>query len=211
MSEPGHDHRRSLISIKDIPRVNMDMFEPVTIETSRLRLRPLQQEDAPAFFEVWSDPEAMRYFSFSPMQNLGQAEARVADKLKSLSDGTSVICVIESMDTHDVLGDCALFNGVANCQRADIGFCLRRKYWGKGYMLEAADALIEHGFNNAGLRRIEADVDPGNRSSIQLLERLGFQREGYLRERWMIDGEAMDTVLYGLLRSDRLSNSTARA
>ena len=187
------------------------MFEPVTIETSRLRLRPLQQEDAPAFFEVWSDPAAMRYFSFTPMQTIEQAQARVADKLKSLSDGNSVICVIESIDTQDVLGDCALFNGVQKCQRADIGFCLRRKYWGRGYMLEAANALIEHGFENAGLRRVEADVDPGNRSSIQLLERLGFQREGYLRERWMIGGEPMDTVLYGLLRRDRRSSGNIEA
>lgn len=181
----------------------MDMFEPVTIDTKRLRLRPLQQDDASIFFEVWSDPEAMRYFSFLPMQNMEQAHARVVEKLQSLGDGNSMICVIELLDTKEVLGDCTLFGGVAHSQRAEIGFCLRRRYWGNGYMAEAADALIEHGFNHAGLRRIEADVDPRNLSSIQLLERLGFKREGYLRERWMIGGEALDTVLYGLLRSDR--------
>ncbi|RUL75926.1 GNAT family N-acetyltransferase [Dyella choica] len=179
------------------------MFEPVILDTRRLLLRPLRKEDASIFFEVWSDPEAVRYFSFPPMQDVEQAHARVADKLQSSSDGNSVICVIESKDTGEVLGDCALFNGVSHSRRAEIGYCLGRKYWGKGYMVEAADALIEHGFKQAGLRRIEADIDPRNLPSIQLVERLGFKREGYLRERWMIGGEVADTVLYGLIHSDR--------
>lgn len=184
----------------------MDMFKPVSMDTKRLRLRPLRQEDASVFFEVWSDPEAMRYFSFLPMQVREQAEARVADKLQSLNAGSSVTCVIELADTGEVLGDCALFNGDAHSQRAEISFCLRRKFWGQGYMVEAARALVEHGFKNVSLRRIEADVDPRNLSSIQLLERLGFKREGYMRERWIIGGEVMDTAFYGLLRSDFASN-----
>lgn len=185
------------------------MFKPVSIDTRRLRLRPLRQDDAAVFFEVWSDPEAMRYFSFLPMQDMEQARARVADKLQSLDDGSSVTCVIELKDSGEVLGDCALFNGVAHSQRADIGFCLRRKYWGNGHMVEAASALIEHGFKNIGLRRIEADVDPRNLASIKLLERLRFKREGYLRERWVIGGEVMDTAFYGLLRSDWLDVNQA--
>ncbi|GLQ88321.1 GNAT family N-acetyltransferase [Dyella flagellata] len=179
------------------------MFEPVTIDTKRLRLRPLRKEDASAFFEMWSDPETVRYFSFPPMQDIEQAHARITDKLQSSSNGHSVTCVIESRDTGEVIGDCGLFNGVSLSRRAEIGYCLGRKYWGKGYMAEAADALIEHGFKQAGLHRIEADIDPRNLPSIQLIERLGFRREGYLRERWLIGGEVADTVLYGLIQSDR--------
>jgi [ribosomal protein S5]-alanine N-acetyltransferase len=179
------------------------MFEPVIIDTARLRLRPLRSDDASVFFAMWSDQEAVRYFSFAPMQNIEQAHARVAEKLQSASEGKSVIGVLESRDTGEVLGDCALFNGVSHSRRAEIGYCLARKHWGQGYMVEAADALLEHGFKQAGLNRIEADIDPRNLPSIRLVERLGFKREGYLRERWMIDGEITDTVLYGLIRSDR--------
>jgi [ribosomal protein S5]-alanine N-acetyltransferase len=179
------------------------MFEPITIDTKRLRLRPLQKDDAFIFFGMWSDPEVVRYFSFAPMQNIEQAHARVADKLQSASDGTSVTCVIESKDSREVVGDCGLFNGVLHSRRAEIGYCLGRQHWGKGFMAEAVDALIEHGFTRMGLRRIEADIDPRNRPSIQLIERLGFKREGYLRERWMMGDEVADTVLYGLIHSDR--------
>jgi [ribosomal protein S5]-alanine N-acetyltransferase len=111
--------------------------------------------------------------------------------------------VIESKDSREVVGDCGLFNGVLHSRRAEIGYCLGRQHWGKGFMAEAVDALIEHGFTRVGLRRIEADIDPRNRPSIQLIERLGFKREGYLRERWMMGDEVADTVLYGLIHSDR--------
>ena len=52
------------------------------------------------------------------------------------------------------------------------------------------------------LRRLEADVDPRNAASIRTLERLGFQREGFLRERWHVNGEIQDAIFYGLLRRD---------
>ena len=179
------------------------MFQPVTLMTARLRLRALRQEDAPAFFAVWSDPDAMRYFSFPPMQSLEQAQARIASKLQSQQDGQSLTCVIEVRSSQEVIGDCCLFDCRADQQRAEVGFCLNRRHWGYGYMNEAASVLIDYGFQQVGLRRLEADVDPNNLASIRLLERLGFQREGYLRERWMIAGETMDSLLYGLLRHER--------
>lgn len=70
------------------------MFQPVTLTTARLRLRALRQNHAPAFFAVWSDPEAMRYFSFASMHSLEQAQERIASKLQSLCDGRSLTCVI---------------------------------------------------------------------------------------------------------------------
>jgi RimJ/RimL family protein N-acetyltransferase len=180
------------------------MFDPIIVETKRLRLRPLREKDALAFFDMWSDPETVRYFSFPPMKGVEQAQMRIADKLQSSSNGKSVIFVIESKDSGEVLGDCGMHNGESRCQRAEIGYCLARQHWGRGYMTEAVDALIEYGFNKVGLRRIEAGIDPRNVPSIHLAERLGFRREGYLREHWVTgEGEVADTVLYGLIESDR--------
>jgi RimJ/RimL family protein N-acetyltransferase len=70
-------------------------------------------------------------------------------------------------------------------------------------MSEAAHAVIDHGFNTVGLRRLEADIDPRNLGSAKLLERLGFVREGLLRERWVVGDEISDSALYGLLKRDR--------
>jgi [ribosomal protein S5]-alanine N-acetyltransferase len=202
-------HGTLMIRLMDMGVLANDpMFaDSLTMDTQRLRLRPLRMDDAEDFFEIWSDNEAMRYFSFQPMHSIAQAEERIASKLQFSADRRDLICVVELQSTGEVVGDCALFNGVAHSQRAEIGFCLKRKHWGNGYMVEATAALIAHGFEQVGLRRLEADVDPRNQSSINLLERLGFKREGFLRERWMINGEAMDTVLYGLLRGEESLNA----
>lgn len=87
-------------------------------------------------------------------------------------------------------------------RRAEVGYALGRAYWGHGYIQEALHALLDYAFGVLGLHRIEADVDPRNAASIRTLERLGFQREGYLRERWQVGGEILDGVFYGLLQPD---------
>jgi RimJ/RimL family protein N-acetyltransferase len=66
-------------------------------------------------------------------------------------------------------------------------------------MGEALAALIDHSFGVLRLRRLEADVDPDNASSLRILGRLGFQREGLLRERWSVGGGIQDSVFLGLL------------
>jgi RimJ/RimL family protein N-acetyltransferase len=69
-------------------------------------------------------------------------------------------------------------------------------------MQEALKALLDFSFTDLNMHRIEADVDPRNASSAKTLERLGFQREGYLRERWLVGGEVQDALFYGLLRRE---------
>jgi len=69
-------------------------------------------------------------------------------------------------------------------------------------MHEALQALLEFGVGELDLNRIEADIDPRNSASARTLERLGFTKEGYLRERWIVGDEVSDTVIYGLLRRE---------
>lgn len=69
-------------------------------------------------------------------------------------------------------------------------------------MREALTALLDFAFGALDLHRLEADVDPRNAASVRTLERLGFRREGYLRERWLVGGEIQDALFYGLLRRE---------
>ena len=80
---------------------------------------------------------------------------------------------------------------------------MARARWGHGYMLGALRALVAIRVGELGLNRI----DPRNAASARSLERLGFVKEGHLRERWIVDGEVSDSDLYGLLRSDWLATS----
>ena len=76
-------------------------------------------------------------------------------------------------------------------------------------MHEALLALLDCGFGMLDLNRVEADIDPRNTGSQRSLDRLGFQREGLLRERWIVSGEVSDTALHGLLRRDWLARGGA--
>ncbi len=76
-------------------------------------------------------------------------------------------------------------------------------------MSQALQALLGYAFQTLDLNRLEADIDPRNLASAKTLERLGFQKEGHLRERWIVNDEVSDTALYGLLRREWLERSSA--
>jgi RimJ/RimL family protein N-acetyltransferase len=172
-------------------------FDQVTLKTKRLTLRPFRADDAEPLFAIFSDPVVMRYWSSAPWASVERAHAMIASDLKAMSAGEYLRLGLE-LDGR-VIGMCTLFDFNTQCRRAEIGYGMDSACWGSGYMHEALTALISYGFGELGLHRIEADVDPRNAGSVRSLERLGFVREGLLRERWIVEGEVSDSVVFGLL------------
>ncbi|NYH15824.1 GNAT family N-acetyltransferase [Paraburkholderia bryophila] len=183
----------------------MPFTERITLTTPRLILRAPRLDDAEALFAIWSDEQAMRYFSFPTMTRFEEATERMERLVKASAEGKDFVRMVELQSTGEVLGSCDLFHAEAQCRRAEVGFSLKRRHWGSGFMSEAASAVIEHAFGALNLRRLEADIDPRNTASARLLERLGFVREGLLRERWIVGDEVSDSALYGLIEGDRRS------
>jgi RimJ/RimL family protein N-acetyltransferase len=177
-------------------------FDQVKLRTTRLLLRPLGEADVPSLFEAFSDPRVMRYWSTPPWSSLDAARALVERDLKAMALGEYIRLGIERREDRRLLGNCTLFKIDGQCRRAEIGYGLAHFAWGNGYMHEALLALLELGFSELNLNRVEADIDPRNEPSARSLERLGFRREGYLRERWIVGAEVSDSALYGLLLSD---------
>jgi ribosomal-protein-alanine N-acetyltransferase len=172
------------------------------IETKRLRLRPLTREDAGALYDIFSSAAVMRYWSTGPWTGVAQAEKKIASILDGYESGEHFTYGIERKEDGQVIGTCALFNFVFPSRRADIGYALGEAHWAMGYMHEAMSAWVRHAFETLNLHRLEADIDPRNAPSAKTLERQGFVREGFLRERWIVGGEVSDTALYGLLAND---------
>jgi ribosomal-protein-alanine N-acetyltransferase len=186
----------------------MDSNTLPTITTSRLLLRWISEADIDALYDVFSDPQVMRYWSSGPLADK-QAAAEMQREIAASNQNNSLFkwgLALRESDT--VIGTVTLFNLNLSNGRAEVGYAMGRRYWGKGYMHEALQALLTHGFEVLGLRRLEADVDPRNSRSIRTLERLGFQREGFLRERWHVDGEIQDAIFFGLLRREWLKETT---
>lgn len=176
--------------------------------TSRLRLRRLTPDDAQAYFDVFSNADVMRYWSSPALTALAQAEEKVAGILEHYRKGDLFQLGVERKLDGQLIGTCTLHQIHEQNRRAEIGYALGRPFWGQGYMHEALVALIEHGFREMGLHRLEADIDPRNEASARSLERVGFQREGLLRERWIVDGEVSDSALYGLLAGEWRGTAT---
>jgi RimJ/RimL family protein N-acetyltransferase len=177
-------------------------FDRLTLRTDRLLLRPLRAADARAIFAIRSDPKVMRYASSLPLTSLDHAEAFIAREAAGMAAGESLRLGLQRLEDDTLIGTCILFYMNAQCRRAEIGYELRPDAWGRGYMHEALRALLHFGFTELQLNRVEADIDPRNVASARSLERLGFAREGLLRQRWIVDGEISDSALYGLLLSD---------
>jgi RimJ/RimL family protein N-acetyltransferase len=172
------------------------------LETERLRLRGLELSDAPALFEVFSNAEVARYLSHPAFRSVDEAAAMVTRNLGFAAEGSGYTWALALKSNDRAIGTGGLFAFNEQCDRAEIGYILGRAHWGRGLMHEALTALIDHAFGAMELRRLEADVDPRNAASLRSLERLGFQREGLLRERWVVAGEISDTAFLGLLRHE---------
>ena len=177
------------------------------ISTARLELRASTPADVDQIFAIFSDPEVTRYWSTPPMRSRDEAAAMVERAATHLAAGSGMSWVVCRREDARVMGTCSLFHFHEQNDRAEIGYGLGRTYWGNGHMSEALTALIEYAFAGMDLRRLEADTDPRNAASIRLLERLGFSREGLLRERWVVAGVVSDSLLLGLLRSEWMARA----
>jgi [ribosomal protein S5]-alanine N-acetyltransferase len=144
----------------------------------------------------------MRYWSSPPLKDREAARTLLSDIHDKFQRREYFQWGIARLKDDTLIGISTLFHVESNNHRAEIGYALGREHWGSGYIQEAVRALLGYAFSELNLHRIEADVDPRNKASIRTLERLGFQKEGYLRERWKVNGEIQDALFYGLLRRE---------
>ncbi len=172
------------------------------LETERLVLRQLVQGDAPSIFGIKSDPETMTYMETPPMADVSEAAASIASEAEGFAAKESLKWAVTLRGHGRLIGVCTLFRISAESRRAEIGYFLGRLYWGNGYNHEALTRIVEYGFGELNLNRIEADLDPQNLASAKAVRRLGFVDEGLLRERWIVAGKVSDSLLVGLLRSE---------
>lgn len=179
-----------------------ESFAGLRLATKRLELRPLEPDDAPQLFAIFSDHEVMRYWSSVPWPSMDFAERFIERDRHAMATGEWLRLGVVRVEGGVMLGMCTLFSFMEQCSRCELGYGFAKHAWGLGYMQESVGRLLRYGFEELDLHRVEADTDPRNTASGHGLERLGFLREGLLRERWVVAGEVSDTAFYGLVRSD---------
>ena len=174
----------------------------IKIDTERLLIRVVAPCDLPALLEINSKDEITRYVPYKTWVTTADSVAWLERMEKLQAAGGVVQMVIVERQSQQVIGACLLFAYDEASSRAEIGYVLGRPYWGQGLMIEAIDAVVKFGFEQLGLRRLEATVDPRNAASLKLIERLGFSNEGTRRQRVLMKGMLVDQRLYGLLQDE---------
>lgn len=173
-----------------------------TLDAGTVLLRQLGAPDLADLHHVFSDTTAMRYWSRPAFADLSETRDYLAAIDAGRERGDLFQWGIEHVESRRIIGTTTLFAIDRQQGRAEIGYILGSEHWRKGYAGAALRRLLQYTRDEMKLRRIEADVDPRNSASLRCVERLGFEREGLMRERWVVAGEVQDAVILGLLLRD---------
>ena len=168
--------------------------------TERLILRPLVFKDAEDIAENLNNINVSRYLSIVPYPyNLKNAKEFIKITRKSRN-----FFAIALKSSEKVVGIIVLMNVDSYVKKADIGYWLGEKYWRQGIAAEALLAIVKFAFSKLKLVRLQATVAIKNKSSVKLLRKAGFKKEGLRRKalRAKSTGKWHDTYDFGLLRSD---------
>jgi [ribosomal protein S5]-alanine N-acetyltransferase len=170
---------------------------PPSIETRRCLLRKFSLNDFDSVHEFGADEEVTRFMDWGP----NDAAATRAFLERVVEDGAQGLefAVVEC-HTGRLIGSCGIHAGGRS--RAEIGYCLEKRAWGRGLGTEVAAALVRFGFDELRLHRIQARCDPMNMASARILEKVGMKYEGRLRECVWVRGEWKDRKLFAVLETD---------
>lgn len=172
------------------------------LETPRLRLRLLDSELHSRVFKTYSNEALMDFFGFVDPGML-EAERKKFEGGLTTYNRSFLLFQLINKHTGEVMGTCGFHNWLSIHSRAEIGYILyEANNRQKGYMSEAVSAIIDYGFKELNLERIEALTSPENIASVRIIEAHKFTKEGLLRKHFCVEGKFVDSVIYGLLKED---------
>lgn len=172
-------------------------MEPATLTTSRLVLRPWRITDLEDVLACMND-DFSRYLPIPRPYSRADGEQFVARRLLESWEANPVFAIEVG---GRVIGDINV-RITADHARGECGWGIGSQWWGRGLVTEAARAVMAWAFDGFTLHKIEATADAENVASWRVMEKLGMQREGYLRSHRVLRGERRDVVYYGILRDE---------
>ena len=153
-----------------------------TLLTERLTLRAMGIKDAKEYFELYSDEKVMRGYGIVPHKTLSETQNLIQYLHGSFLKKEQIRWGIWTIKDSAFLGDVGFWRFVPFRFRAEAGAKLFPQHWKRGYMSEALGTIIQYGFDQMGLNSIEGNISPENIASLKLVEKLGFKKEGHLKE-----------------------------
>ena len=168
-----------------------------------LLLRRFSPDDDRAVFANWaSDPEVCRYLMWEPHESPEQTRQVLQLWCSSYKNKDFYQWAIVPRELGKPIGSISVVFSDTRSARAQIGYCIGRSWWGKGYTTLAARAVIDFLFDKVGMQRVEARHDIRNPASGRVMEKCGMQYEGTLRSSEWIKGCYCDVAWYSILERE---------
>ena len=173
--------------------------DPLVVTGPTLTLRYATKEDAPRLLEIASDPAVTRFFSWGPYTDLSQPEAYIASLPAKREQGELLDFLIDHREDGPI-GVTGLSELSVRNRHATVGSWFGHRWWGSGANLESKALIAALGFERLGIDRLTAWANTRNGRSQVALERVGFKREGVLRDFHRHGDVLHDVVVFGMTR-----------
>ncbi|OBA04007.1 acetyltransferase [Bacillus subtilis] len=171
------------------------------LETDRLTLRQITDQDAEAIFACFSNHGVTRYYGLENMESIEEATSMIQTFAALYQEKRGIRWGIERRDTKELIGTIGFHALAKKHRRAEIGYEIIPAHWRNGFASEAISETVSYGFASLGLTRIGAVVFTQNEASNQLLVKMGFQKEGVLRQYMYQNGIPYNTNVFSILKS----------
>ncbi len=172
--------------------------------TDRLTLREITEDDAGFWVRNFSDPDVVEFTAYDPPADVEAARREIEQYCTRIfQEGTGIRWGISLKGRAELIGTVGYHGWVqGRDRRARMGYDMLPEHRRQGVMTEAMSIALAYGFKTMTLNRVEVLVDPRNLPSVRLVERLGFQRDAYLRQSTRFRDRFYDDVVFSLLARD---------
>lgn len=178
---------------------------PPILETERLTLRPLQENDVEALFAIYSDPRAMAFMPILPHEKLEQSQ-QLLDYQRGLEGATYWAVCLKGQQR--MIGQ---VNYLAQTRVPGMGYITHPDYWGEGYTPEACRAALDYGFGTLGYDRVELWIDETNSASSRVAQKLGFKVRGRLPNKYRHTPNFHFMLVWGMFATEWRNEADAES
>ncbi|MFH2143446.1 MAG: GNAT family N-acetyltransferase [Bacteroidota bacterium] len=176
------------------------------INTKRLILRRLDENDAGTVFRIFSDPETIKFVNTGQHESLDDSKKLIKYYLDQSENKQGFMWSIDFKEQRKMIGIIGLLHINHDHAYCSFGSLLLREFWNQSYNTEAHIALINFAFTKTKLNRIESQFFENHKAVERMLIKSGMKNEGILRENFLLHGKFVNSKLYSIIKSDFLNN-----
>lgn len=172
------------------------------MKTERLILRKILVRDTDDMFEYARRADVTRYLAWSPHPSRNYTKEYLEYIATRYAAGEFYDWAVTEAKTGKMIGTCGFTKFDYSSNSAEVGYVLNPVFWGRGYAHESLEAVLEFGFTNLKLNRIEARHMEGNYASRRVMDKVGMTYEGMLRQSLYVHGEYRNICVCSILNSE---------